>query len=361
LGNKLLGTAKLIRRTVAERAATAATKAATLARKAWNVVMRLGAKLFDVGKLIIYHAKQIAVATATKLWALAQGAWNVVMRAGQSLLSVGKLVAYHAKQIIIAAATKTWTAAQWLWNAAMNANPIGLIIIGIAGLIAAGIWLYKNWDEVSAKISAAWQWVWNKIKAFWNWLTGVFSWDNLVSGLKGAGNWVVDLITGPFRKAYDTIMGWFGKLRNFIFGEATGAAADVLASAPTAVPPPEVQAAGGAAIQSHFANSTGMVGVNADGGIYDRPMLSWVAEDGAEAIIPLEKRSRGIPLWMAAGESMGMSFGGNTTTTNNVTGGSPVINITVNGGEPGIGQRVAEEVRRVLLEMREHEDRVSYA
>jgi hypothetical protein len=101
-----------------------------------------------------------------------------------------------------------------------------------------------------------------------------------------------------------------------------------------------------------------MFGALAKGGIFDAPRLSLIAEAGSEAVIPLEDRSRGIPLWMAAGEAMGMSFGGNSRTTNNVTGGSPIVNITVNGGEPGIGQRVAEEVRRVLLEMREYEDRV---
>ncbi|GHS91836.1 hypothetical protein AGMMS49957_18660 [Synergistales bacterium] len=84
------------------------------------------------------RAKQIAITAATKAWALAQGVWNAVMKFGRGLLDAGKLVLYHAKQIAIAAATKAWTAAQWLWNAAMNANPIGLIIAGIAGLVAAG-------------------------------------------------------------------------------------------------------------------------------------------------------------------------------------------------------------------------------
>ena len=40
------------------------------------------------------------------------------------------------------------TAAQWLWNAAMTANPIGLIIVGVAALIAGIILLVKNIDKV---------------------------------------------------------------------------------------------------------------------------------------------------------------------------------------------------------------------
>jgi hypothetical protein len=63
---------------------------------------------------------------------------------------------------------------------------------------------------------------------------------------------------------------------------------------------------------------------------------------------------------MAAGEEMGMKFGGGNATTNNVAGSSPIINITVNGNDPGIGQQVAEEVRRVLLEIQEYNERVSF-
>ena len=48
---------------------------------------------------------------------------------------------------------------------------------------------------------------------------------------------------------------------------------------------------------------------NALGGIYDGAFLSWVAEDGPEAIIPLgaDKRGRGLDLWMQAGEMLGIN------------------------------------------------------
>ena len=48
---------------------------------------------------------------------------------------------------------------------------------------------------------------------------------------------------------------------------------------------------------------------NAQGGIYDGAFLSWVAEDGPEAIIPLggDKRGRGLDLWLQAGRMLGVS------------------------------------------------------
>lgn len=49
------------------------------------------------------------------------------------------------------------TAAQWLWNAAMAANPIGLTILAIAALVAAGVYLWTHSDQLKAKLSAAWQ------------------------------------------------------------------------------------------------------------------------------------------------------------------------------------------------------------
>ncbi len=50
-------------------------------------------------------------------------------------------------------ATGAWTVAQNYLNAAMAANPIGLIILAVAGLTYAFYNLYKNWDTVSTLFS----------------------------------------------------------------------------------------------------------------------------------------------------------------------------------------------------------------
>jgi hypothetical protein len=49
-------------------------------------------------------------------------------------------------------------------------------------------------------------------------------------------------------------------------------------------------------------------GAHADGGILSRPHIGLVAEDGAEAIIPLsaKRRERGLSLWEKAGEILGV-------------------------------------------------------
>ncbi len=54
--------------------------------------------------------------------------------------------------------TKLWTAVQAIFNAVMSANPIALVIIGIAALIAIVILVVKHWDAVTAAVKRVWDW-----------------------------------------------------------------------------------------------------------------------------------------------------------------------------------------------------------
>jgi hypothetical protein len=59
----------------------------------------------------------------------------------------------------------------------------------------------------------------------------------------------------------------------------------------------------------NFGMANGGIVGNADGGMYPSGgFLSWVAEDGPEAIIPLgaKRRERGLSLWKQAGEALGV-------------------------------------------------------
>lgn len=85
---------------------------------------------------------------------IAGGAWLAYK--GYVIASAIATEAMAIKANIVAIATKAWTAAQWLFNAALNANPIGLVILGIAGLIAIGVLLYQNWDKVKQTLNDTW-------------------------------------------------------------------------------------------------------------------------------------------------------------------------------------------------------------
>jgi len=94
-------------------------------------------------------------------------------------------------------ATGIAAAKQWLLNAAMSANPIGLIIMAIAGLVAAVIWLVKHWDKVTNFFKETWR----KIKLFF--LTGIEKILGALAKFIGWLPWLGDKVT----EAHDKIAG----------------------------------------------------------------------------------------------------------------------------------------------------------
>lgn len=110
---------------------------------------------------------------------------------------------------------KLATAAQWLWNAAITANPIGLIIVGIAALVAGFIWLWNNVEGfrnffigVGEALVTAWNWVTDGIGKGVDWVINTFeTWKQrlmpvfIAVGMTildwkdkavNAGQWVID-------------------------------------------------------------------------------------------------------------------------------------------------------------------------
>ncbi len=207
-GRGLLNVGKLVLYGAKSAVVAVAKGAWTAAEWLWVAAMKAGRGLLDVGRLVLYGAKTIAVSVATKAWSITQGLLNFALKPFIGLLNLGKLALYYTKQIVIAAATKAWTAAQWLWNAAMNANPIGLIVIAIAGLVAAGYYLYKNWDAVSAWWGKKWEWlsnvassavasVRNIIASIKDWASKYFTLDfsGMFAGLKSAIGSSIDTLS----------------------------------------------------------------------------------------------------------------------------------------------------------------------
>lgn len=64
-----------------------------------------------------------------------------------------------------AAATAIATAAQWLFNAALTANPIGLVVVGIAALVAGLILAYQKSETFRNMLESLFEWL--KTVATW--------------------------------------------------------------------------------------------------------------------------------------------------------------------------------------------------
>ena len=52
-------------------------------------------------------------------------------------------------------------------------SPIGLISLGIGGLVAAGYYLYKNWDKISAWCGKAWNWLGDQVRGVVEWFEAI--------------------------------------------------------------------------------------------------------------------------------------------------------------------------------------------
>lgn len=80
-------------------------------------------------------------------------------------------------QAVARAATLAWAGAQWLLNAALDANPIGVIILAIAALVAAVVfaynhvdWFRKGVDVSLALVRAAFSWLVNAAQVAFGWI-----------------------------------------------------------------------------------------------------------------------------------------------------------------------------------------------
>jgi hypothetical protein len=90
-----------------------------------------------------------AVTKADTIAKIANRAVNVAMTAAA--------FAYAAAQGVVRVATIAWTAVQWLLNAALAANPIGLIVLAIAALVAGIVLAYNKCETFRNIIDAVWQ------------------------------------------------------------------------------------------------------------------------------------------------------------------------------------------------------------
>lgn len=78
-------------------------------------------------------------------------------------LIIGSLVnAYKNYQKV----AKGATVIQWAWNAAMTANPIGLVIAGVAALVGLAYVVYKNWEPIVDWFKGVFGWLGDAIGSF---------------------------------------------------------------------------------------------------------------------------------------------------------------------------------------------------
>lgn len=298
-----------------------------------------GAMSFVSFVLENFNAIATAVAYAGSAFLILRGVFQglkvVVTVTKWVLMARQAFITYQVSAVAAAVASKATAVAMNLLSVAVKgvgaamkflmANPI---VLFLAGLVAAGVAVYKNWDELKAMavsaaqvISGAWSSAMTSIQGFF-----ANTFDSLATIMKGPINTIIAMI-------------------NSIVESINGMAFNV---------PDWVPAIGG----QKFGVELPKIPQLAEGGIATQPTLATIAEAGeAEAVIPLSKLSTMLqPLPAAGGEGAGGT----------VINFSPVINVQGGGvdvaGAVQTGLRSGyEEFRANMQRFMTEQKRLSFA
>lgn len=136
------------------------------------------------------------------------GLTSVIVAAGGAWLAykvgvIATTVATNAQ----AFATKAAAAGQWLYNAALSANPIGIVVVAIAGLVAGLVYFFTQ-TELGRKVIET---VWGAIQSF---IGGVVTWFQ---------TYVLPVIQVVFGKVGDTFSWLYNNIVKPIFSLITWA------------------------------------------------------------------------------------------------------------------------------------------
>jgi len=164
------------------------------------------------------------------------------------------IIGINTAMTIWSATTKAFTAVQAAFNAVMAMNPITLMVIAIAALVAGLILAYQKFEGFRNIVDSVFSFIKKGVKAG---IDGITSYLQFVLGIyKGIFNGIASLWNNTFGKLSFKVPGWVPGIG--------GKGFDV----------PDIP-------------------MLADGGIVTRPTLALIGEAGAEAVIPLSKMNQG--------------------------------------------------------------------
>lgn len=182
---------------------TAAGKSAILANQFGELQEMVGAKLVPV-----LHA----------LTSAGLGVINFITNLSPGMqMAIGIGTGLLGLVFMVTKAVQAWTAVQAALNVVLTANPIGLVVVAIAALVAGIVWAYNNvdWfrDGVQAAfrgMAAAGEWLGRVFSAVWGGIVGGFQW--VTNTLRSLANWLIRNVVNRFVdgvnlliRAYNTV------------------------------------------------------------------------------------------------------------------------------------------------------------
>jgi phage-related protein len=175
---------------------------------------------------------------------LATQALPLIVSAIQFLAPVLLNIANYIQQNIdwigpLVIALGAWAAAQWALNIALNANPIGLVVLAIAALVAIAATIITYWEPISGFFidlwNTIWKWTSDRITDIWNFIKSVFgAIGDYFSSVGAAWSKVFSDVGDKIKAAWNGIGDFFSSIGQAIV-DGIGAAIDWLKSVPETV------------------------------------------------------------------------------------------------------------------------------
>lgn len=282
----------------------------------WNLM-----KLAGTGLALVFQKQTYAI-IANKVALAAQKVALIVSKTA--------MLAWRASCILTTGAIKLLTGVVKLLGVGLRflcTNPIGLAITAFASLVAAGVYVYKNWDTIIAKVSE----LWGKFKEFLGNIKTEFvaGWNSAWESVKSVFASVFDSLIGIAKSPINAIISMINSL---IGGINKLGSVDIMGK---------------------------KIGVNipkipqlAEGGIATRSTLANIGEGREpEAVLPLSKLKSMI------GGGTGGSISVNFAPTINVSGAGGSAYAEVEKGLKEDQKNLKKELEKLMQNQR----RLSYA
>lgn len=231
----------------ADQANTAEGQMKRLALSISETKESIGAALIPIVEKMLPYLQQFAA------WA-SENSDKFLIIAGVIGGIAGAIIAINTAMTIWSATTKAFTAIQAAFNAVLAMNPITLMVIALAALVAGLVLAYNKFEGFRNIVDSVFSFIKNGVKAG---IDGITSYLQFVLGIyKSIFNGIASLWNNTFGKLSFKVPGWVPGIG--------GKGFDV----------PDIP-------------------MLAEGGIVTQPTLALIGERGAEAVIPLSKMNQG--------------------------------------------------------------------
>lgn len=234
----------------------------------WNNVVGYFKQVWDGIKAIFSNVLDFFKTTFSAAWEAIKAIWNTVKAYYQGIWEGIKTIFSGVGEWFKNKFSAAWTAVKNIWNA--------------AGGFFGGIW-----GSIQGVFSTVSTWFKSKFEAAWTAIKGVFSsvgeffggiWDTIKSKFTTIGTKIGDAIGGAFKNAINSVITTVENAINTI-PDAINGAIDLINELPG-------------------VNIGSMPYVDlprlAKGGVVRRATSAIIGEDGAEAIVPLERNTEWI-------------------------------------------------------------------